>query len=150
MEIMAYQFKFEKVLNIKEQEKEEAQIYYKDSISKFELVAEKLYDLLKKKENLETFQTNKLISGFHIHEIRHYQQFISNIEKTIEYYQELVIQARNRMNWYEQKLSEMSVEVKKYEKMKEKDFLQFNDSLRISEEKFLDELTVMQFMNRGN
>ncbi|MGD6965055.1 flagellar biosynthesis chaperone FliJ [Rossellomorea vietnamensis] len=147
---MTYTFKFEKILNLKEREKEEVRESYRAAVEKFEDIAQKLYELLKKKEDLENFQTEKLVSGLSVQDIRHNQNFISNIEKTIEYYQGLVIQARNRMNWHEQKLSEMNVEVKKYEKIRENDFNRYKEFLHTSESKVLDELAVMQFTNKRN
>ncbi|MGM0844598.1 MAG: flagellar export protein FliJ [Bacillota bacterium] len=147
---MTYAFKFEKILSLKEKEKEEVRESYRASVEKFENIAQKLFDLLKKKEDLESFQTERLISGLSVQDIRHNQHFITNIEKTIEYYQGLVIQARNRMNWHEQKLSEMNVEVKKYEKIRENDFNRYKEILHSSESKLLDELAVMQFMNKRN
>jgi flagellar protein FliJ len=148
VEVMAYQFKFEKILSLKEREKEEVRESYRDAVEKFENIAQKLYNLLKKKEDLETFQTEKLVSGLSVQDIRHNQHFIDNIEKTIDYYQGLVIQARNRMSWHEQKLSEMNVEVRKYEKIKENDYNRYKQVLNASENKVLDELAVMQFANK--
>ncbi|MGD6803021.1 flagellar biosynthesis chaperone FliJ [Rossellomorea vietnamensis] len=147
---MTYTFKFEKILNLKEREKEEVRESYRAAVEKFEDIAQKLYELLKKKEDLENFQTEKLVSGLSVQDIRHNQNFITNIEKTIEYYQGLVIQARNRMNWHEQKLSEMNVEVKKYEKIRENDFNRYKEFLHSTESKVLDELAVMQFTNKRN
>ncbi|RIW36409.1 flagellar biosynthesis chaperone FliJ [Bacillus salacetis] len=147
---MTYTFKFDKILTLKEREKEEVRVSYQDSIEKFEKIAQKLYDLLRKKEDLEIFQSEKLSHGLSVQDIRHNQNFITNIEKTIDYYQGLVIQARNRMNWHEQKLSEMNIEVKKYEKIKENDFNKYTEMLYSSESKVLDELAVMQYMNKRN
>ncbi len=146
---MGYQYKFERILSLKEREKEEAQSAYQDSIKKFELVAEKLYDFLKKKEDLLSFQEQQLKSGFQVQEIRHYQNFITNLEKSISYYQNLVIQARNRMNWYEDQLASMNIEVKKYEKIREKDYKQFLTKEKEDENKQLDEVSVLQYMNKG-
>lgn len=47
-----------------------------------------------------------MVSGFSIHEIQHYQLFVSNLEQTIEYQQRVVINARNKMQWHEQQLQE--------------------------------------------
>jgi flagellar protein FliJ len=146
---MSYQYRFERILTLKEKEKDEVNEQYKGAISKFELVAEKLYEFLKKKEELEVHQADKLQNGLSVQDIRHHQQFITNLEKTISYYQDLVIQARNRMNWYEEKLVDMNVEVKKYEKIKEKDLLIFQRNMKEAENKQLDEVSVVQYMNRG-
>ncbi|WP_175988987.1 flagellar export protein FliJ [Bacillus sp. Marseille-Q1617] len=146
---MSYQYRFERILTLKEKEKDEVNEQYKGAVSKFEHVAEKLYEFLKKKEELELHQANKLQTGLSVQDIRHHQQFITNLGKTISYYQELVIQARNRMNWYEEKLVDMNVEVKKYEKIKEKDLSLFLRRLKENENKQLDEVSVVQYMNRG-
>ncbi|MFD2682830.1 flagellar export protein FliJ [Bacillus seohaeanensis] len=146
---MSYEFKFQKILSLKEREKDEAHNVYKESVAKFEEVAEKLYTYLKKKENIEAFQLDKLQTGLSVQDIRHHQQFIMNLEKTISYFQEQVMQARSRMYWYEEKLTEMNVEVKKYEKLKEKDFNVFLQAIKNDEGKQLDEVSVTQFMNRG-
>ncbi|WP_064093710.1 flagellar export protein FliJ [Rossellomorea aquimaris] len=146
---MSYQYRFQRILTLKEKEKNEVHEMYKGSIVKFEQAAEKLYKFLKKKEDLESYQAQKLQSGFSVQDIRHHQQFITNIEKSITYYQDLVIQARNRMNWYEEKLVDMNVEVKKYEKMKVKDFSRFLQERKKDESKQLDEVSVAQYLNRG-
>jgi flagellar protein FliJ len=144
-----YQYRFQRILTLKEKEKDEVQEMYRGSIEKFEKVAERLYEFLKKKEDLEQHQETKLQNGLSVQDIRHHQQFITNLEKTISYYQDLVIQARNRMNWYEEKLVDMNVEVKKYEKMKEKDLHRFLQSIQQVENKQLDEVSVIQYMKRG-
>ena len=146
---MSYQYRFQRILTLKEKEKDEVQEMYRGSIAKFEQAAEKLYKYLKKKEDLESYQAQKLQSGFSVQDIRHHQQFITNLEKSITYCQDLVIQARNRMNWYEEKLVDMNVEVKKYEKMKVKDFSRFLQERREDENKQLDEVSVVQYLNRG-
>lgn len=148
---MKYQYKFEKVLTFKEREKEEALSAYQNAIKTFEEVAEELYRLLKKKEDLELFQAEKAQTGSSVQEIRHYQRFIINMEKSIKYYQELVLNARNRMNWCETQLIEKNVEVKKYEKMKIKDYEKFLEQMKLEEDKVTDEISTLQYFHRtGN
>lgn len=148
---MKYQYKFEKILTVKEREKDEALSTYQNAVKRFESVAEELYQLLKKKEELTDFQSQKLQTGFSVQEIRHYQRFTTNIEKSIHYYQELVVNARNTMNWCEQQLQEKNIEVKKYEKMKTKDFENYIDLLKLEENRQLDEISTQQFFHRtGN
>ncbi|GLI85801.1 hypothetical protein ANABIO32_35540 [Rossellomorea marisflavi] len=147
-ERMTYEYRFERILTLKEQEKEDMQEQYKSSVSKFQEAAEQLYGALKKKETLEAMQVEKLSTGLSILDIRHHQQFITNLEKTISYFQNLVVQARNRMNWYEEKMIEMNMEVKKYERLKEKDFKAFLVRLQAEENKQLDEVSVTQYMKQ--
>ncbi|PKR87059.1 flagellar export protein FliJ [Heyndrickxia camelliae] len=148
---MNYHYKFEKVLTFKEREKEEALSVYQNAVKTFEEVAEELYRLLKKKEELEQFQAKKLETGSSVQEIRHYQRFIINMDKSINYYQELVMNARDRMNWCETQLIEKNVEVKKYERMKIKDYEKFLEQIKLEEDKQTDEISTLQYFHRtGN
>ena len=54
------------------------------------------------------------------------------------------------MNWYEEKLLEDTIEVKKYEKMREKDVELFLEEEQHKEALFLDEISTQQYTrNRG-
>ncbi|RSD28023.1 flagellar export protein FliJ [Mesobacillus subterraneus] len=145
---MRYQFKFDKILSLKEREKDEVQVIYQDSVKKFEDAADRLYHLLKKKEDIETFQLDRLLNGLPVQEIRHHQQFIGNLEKSIAHYQKVVMNARNIMNYQQLQLTEKNMEVKKYEKIKEKDHLQFLADEKYEESRMMDEISIQQYMNR--
>jgi flagellar FliJ protein len=146
---VGYQYKFDKILHVKEKEKGDCIAAYQTSVQKFEEAAEKLYELLKKKEDFETYQSQKLSSGLAVQEIRHHQQIISNLQNSIEYYQIMVSNARNRMNHDQEKLIESNVEVQKYSKMKEKDFIHYLNGLKFQEAKQMDDVSIQAFMNRG-
>jgi flagellar protein FliJ len=147
---MQYQYRFEKVMSIREREKDEALDSYNQSVRRFEEAAGKLYELLKKKEDLEEFQFSKLASGLPVQEIRHYQHFIHSLEKTIQHYQQVVFNARNQMNYYQDKLTEKNIEVKKYEKMKEKDIVRFTESMKLAENRQMDDISIQLYANRGS
>ena len=140
-----YNFRFAKILDIREQEKVQTEMAYKEAVKSFEDVATKLYDLLKKKEDLIEYQNERLQTGASIDEINHYARFITSLEKTIEDFQKKVVQARTKMNWHEEKLLEKSIEVKKYEKMRERDFKSFQDEQDRVEMIRLDELSSMLY-----
>ena len=143
-----YIYRFEKILDVKEQEKTESEIAFKESVQVFEEIATKLYELLKKKEDLIVFQQERLRVGSSIDEINHYSRFIDSLDKTIEDIQQKVVQARAKMNWHEQKLVEKNLEVRKYEKMRENDFERYKeDQLRI-ETILLDELSTIAYYKK--
>ena len=143
-----YIYRFEKVLTIREQEKNETEIAYKESVRSFEEIATKLYELLKKKEDLIDFQQERLAIGSSIEEIHHYARFIDSLEKTITDVQQKVVQARSKMNWYEEKLLEKNLEVRKFEKMREKDFKLFQQEQDRIEGIFLDEISTLTYNKR--
>ncbi len=137
-------------MKLKEREKDEAQSIYNDSVRKFEDAAEKLYESLKKKEDLEMYQSTKLVSGLSVQEIRHHQSFIGNLQKSIDHYQKIVLNARNQMLFYQDKLMQKNIEVKKYEILREKDMLAFLEELKQEESKQMDDISIQQYMHRGS
>jgi len=143
-----YIYRFEKVLTIREQEKNETEIAYKESVRSFEEIATRLYELLKKKEDLIDFQQERLAVGSSIEEIHHYARFIDSLEKTIVDVQQKVVQARSKMNWYEEKLLEKNLEVRKFEKMREKDLKLFQQEQDRIEGIFLDEISTLTYNKR--
>lgn len=145
-----YYYRFEKVLTFREQEKTETEVEFKASVQAFETVATQLYELLKKKEDVFLEQQEKMSTGFSVNEIHHYTRFIDSLEKRIAIVQQEVMQARSKMNWYENKLLEKSLEVKKFEKMKEKDRELHRAEMEQQEAIRLDELSTMKFRRREN
>lgn len=144
----AYQYRFTPVMIIKEQEKSEAEMAYKESVNDFEKIATELYESLKKKEDLLIYQQEKMVSGLSISEMHNYANFIDSMEKKIAELQNKVIQARSKMEWHERKLLELSLEYKKYEKMKERDYeayLKEEDRLEMIQ---LDEISQISFYNK--
>ncbi|OXS78551.1 flagellar export protein FliJ [Domibacillus enclensis] len=145
---MAFDYKFEKIMQLREQEKEESETVFRESQQAFEKEANKLYELLKKKEDLLFAQEQKMKTGFSVLDIQHYQQFVSNLEKLIEKQQQLVITSRGRMQWCEQQLKEKNIEVKKYSKIRANDLTRYHKQMAAEEAKQMDELSSIQFMNR--
>jgi flagellar protein FliJ len=145
---MVFQYKFEKLLSLKTSEKDKAMADYQKALEEFEQVAEKLYEYLKKKEELEHLQSEQLRKGLSIQEIQYQQQMITNLEKTIMHYQKLVMQARERMNYFKNKLLEKNIEVKKFEKLKENSLQHFFAIYQTFENKLMDEISIQQYMHR--
>ncbi|SFA41790.1 flagellar FliJ protein [Parageobacillus thermantarcticus] len=147
---MGYVFKLQKVLTMKENEKKQAVGEYNEAVQRFQEVAEKLYHFLKQKEQYEEMHKQKLQAGLPIQEIRHFQQFISNLERTIHHYQLLVMQAREQMQRKQIKLTELNIEVKKFEKIKEKYMQAVVEAERMAENKWMDEISIQRFVHRGD
>jgi len=148
---MKFHYKFQNILTLKEKEHEETLSLYEEAVRQFEQTANKLYELLKKKEVLEQFQSEQMLTGFSIQDIRHNQLYISNLLETISYWQSKVIASRNEMNFWEEKLLASNIEVKKYEKIKDKKYEYFLHDLNANENNQMDELSAVQYYHRkGN
>jgi len=143
-----YNYRFENVLTFRELEKTETETAFKNAVELFETAATALYDLLKKKEDTLDHQQDRMANGFSVDEIHHYARFIDSLEKKIAEVQQTVMQARSKMNWYEDKLLERTLEVRKFEKMKEKDRELHRLESEHIEAQRLDELSTMMFRDK--
>ncbi len=137
---MGFTYKFQRILTLREREKDEAIIAYEKAVRKFEEVAEKLYRLLKKKETLEEDRLNKIQRGLSVQELRLHQEFIANLEGEINIVQQAVIRARQAMQYEQKRLLAKNIEVKKLEILKEKEYEKYIHLLAKEEEKQLDEI----------
>src|SRR5690606_3109961 len=141
---MGFTYKFQRILTLREREKDEAIIAYEKAVRKFEEVAEKLYSLLKKKETLEEDRLNKIQRGLSVQELRLHQEFIANLEGEINIVQQAVIRARQAMQYEQKRLLDKNIEVKKLEILKEKEYEKYLHLLEKEEEKQLDEIASKQ------
>jgi flagellar FliJ protein len=137
---MGFTYKFQRILTLREREKDEAIIAYEKAVRKFEEVAEKLYRLLKKKETLEEDRLNKIQRGLSVQELRLHQEFIANLEGEINIVQQAVIRARQAMQYEQKRILAKNIEVKKLEILKEKEYEKYIHLLAKEEEKQLDEI----------
>lgn len=147
---MGFKYKLEKILSIKENEKDKAIGEYNVAVQKFEEVATKLFEVLKQKENIIAEQELQIQTGLNILKIQQLQRFLLILEQSINYWQEQVANARQYMNMKEKVLLEKNIEVKKYEKMKENAQIYYHQLAKAEENKIMDEISIQQYMNRGN
>ncbi|PIC58791.1 flagellar export protein FliJ [Sporosarcina sp. P12(2017)] len=143
-----FYYRFDKVLNLREQERDETEMAYKEAIEEFEKIATQLYDQMKKKENVLEEQQQRMTTGFSIDDLHSYSRFINTLDLSIDHIQQEVMKSRSKMNWYESQLLEKNIEVKKFEKMKEIGKQQHNVEMEHVETNRIDELSTMKFRSR--
>lgn len=145
---MNFHFTLQKVLELKEAKKNEREAEYKAAIDHFEGVATELYHLLKKKESLEEKARTELQQGTSIKAIRFQETIISRLENEILILQQQTQRARTMMQSKQRQLIDASVELKKYEKMKQRQHEQFLEESKRLEIIEMNELSIQAFVNR--
>lgn len=145
---MSFQFTLQKVLELKERQKIERETEYKLAIDQFEEVATELYHLLKKKEDLEEKARLELQQGTSIKALRFQETTISRLDKEILALQQKTQRARAIMQTKQRKLVDASIELKKYEKMKQRKHEQFIEESKRLELVEMNELSIQAYVNR--
>src|SRR5690625_2517559 len=105
---------FTKLLSVREKERRDAEIAHQASTQTFEMVATKLYKILKKKEDMEVFYTNSL-QKITIDRLREQQDYIESLKQQIIEIQAHVSEERTQIKSSQYKLSQYDIAVKKYE-----------------------------------
>lgn len=137
-----------KVLNIREQEKMDAQMAYNQSLKTFEEIATRLYMLLKKKEAAEETYEVSIQDSMQIEKIRQQMDYIEILSRKIVDLERDVQKAREEMNLKHSKLENAHVEVKKFEKIIENRQQTKAEMLRKQEEATMDEISIQQYLSQ--
>ncbi|MBM7540572.1 flagellar export protein FliJ [Amphibacillus cookii] len=141
---------FHKILNHQERLKNQAYLDYQDAVSAFELIAEQLYQLLYKKEQVEKEYNYYLTSSGTVTTLATHYAFIEQIKQKIYEVEMEVNRKRSIMEQKQQKLTTAHVEVKKYEKIIENKQKRSELKVKYLENQTMDELSSRQHFNYGN
>jgi flagellar FliJ protein len=145
---MSFQFSLQKILEVRESEKNSFEKEYTQATKQFEEVATKLFELLKKKEQYENECCNRIGKGIHIFQIQESQLLLTQLQRQIDQQQYYTQKARENMNRKQETLVEKSIELKKYQKMKQIKYEIYIEEINRQENLFMDEISVQQFMRK--
>ncbi|MCM3717158.1 flagellar export protein FliJ [Fictibacillus phosphorivorans] len=142
---MSFQFSMEKVLSVKQKEKESIELELGEAVQAFESIAEEIYKLLKRKEDIEKLSNQQFQQKMGVNDLQNTQRFLLSMSNKIKELQPILQRARERMQAIQQKLLQQTIEVKKYEKLKEKQFHTYETKLTIYENMQNDEFSVLRY-----
>ncbi|MCA0969140.1 flagellar export protein FliJ [Halobacillus litoralis] len=142
---------FHKMRDLRDREKQEHQKNYQRSVEVFEEKATLLYETLKEKE-MEEFRFEKQLAEQSVQAMSfiQHQQYIERLEEKVKSLQPRVNQAREQMKTKQKQLTTAHVEVKKFEKIIEQKVEKQEQWVKEEESKFMDELSMQQYLNFQN
>lgn len=142
---------FYKIKDLRDREKQEHQKKYQRAVENFEQKATTLYETLKKKEVAEqSFEEQLSLSTVQAASFIQHQQYIEKLDQRITALQPEVNHARNQMYEKQTHLTDAHVEVKKFEKIIERKVEKQKQWIKEEEHKFMDELSMQQYLNFQN
>lgn len=147
---MAETLVLSKILNVRENEKNDAQKVYKQSLDSFEAIATELYHLLKKKEVAEESYEGYLHTTAQIDIIKEQISYMEILNKKIIKLQNEVQTARTHMESKQMELTDAHIEVKKFEKIIDVRNQAEKVHLKKEENAFMDEISIQQYLIHKN
>lgn len=145
---MSFQFTLQKVMELREREKNNVQSEYQEAMTSFETIATELYEMLKRKEELEDNAREQIEKGTSIYALQQNQSKLLRLQQEVLVQQRSTQLAREKMNRKQQDLMNRSIEFKKYEKMKQIRQEQFEQEEKRLELLQMDELSIRLYAKR--
>ncbi|NEU29372.1 flagellar biosynthesis chaperone FliJ [bacterium LRH843] len=142
---MSFQFTLQKVMELREREKNNVQSEYQEAVTNFETTATQLFEMLKKKETLEKKAREQIMNGTSIFALQQNESTLLRLGQEIQVQQRFTQLAREKMNRKQEDLLEISIEYKKYEKMKQLKKEQFEEEAKRLELIQMDEISIRLF-----
>lgn len=141
---MSFYFPFEKVLTVKENEKNTSEIEYRDAYHEFEKIATMLYEFLKQKETLASKLRDQMAAGTSAQHIQRLQTNIELLDEQISRCEGLYQHARQNIHEKKTRLLNKSIDVKRFEKLKEIHYDMFRKQEKAEELSKLDEMSILR------
>ncbi|RYM07182.1 flagellar export protein FliJ [Sporolactobacillus sp. THM7-7] len=141
---MGFEFRLERLMNVAESEKHSLEVEYQRLFARFETLARRLMDLLKEKKSMEIELDHFLKQSVTVGAMRRRTAGVEGVRRQIAEQTRRYDKARCQLEAYRKILQEKTVEVKKYEKLKEKQHHLYRISERKKEMKRLDEIAAYQ------
>ncbi|HJV47265.1 MAG TPA: flagellar export protein FliJ, partial [Bacillota bacterium] len=138
-----FHFSFQKVLDVKEKEKEQAQL-------EFGVVKRAQTELLEKIDRLHALKESYLTEYNHVHqktvlEILQIQEHINEVERHIRQLTLQCNQLDQEVDTKQQVLVDRAKEEKVWQQLKKKSFDSFQKQMEQKEQAILDEMAVLRF-----
>lgn len=137
--------KLNKIITVKLREKDTAAQDVVLANLRYAKYEEKLEQLLLKQNQLQDYMNGKLQEGILIGDLVRNRQFMSELTKQIKHSQHLLEQANKTLSDKQNKLLEANIEVKKFEKLREKSITHTRYVIQDNESKALDEIAGLKY-----
>ncbi len=138
-------FRFEQMLNINEKLKEQKEIEYGKAVQAYELEKEKLIGYENSLQQSVVSMRDSINAKISPRMMSEYNSYIKLLKKNIEVQARVVFKAYEEVERLRVELSKALMEIKKYEKLKEKDLEEYVEEIKQKENAFVDEIVTYKY-----
>ncbi|MGG3466015.1 flagellar export protein FliJ [Neobacillus pocheonensis] len=146
---MSFQFRFEKILTMKEKEKESA-LNEMNVVKRIKESAEnQLLDLIRKKDGYEKDYQRFLQGSITITDMKEREQYLLFLNKQIEKAKTKVFDITREFNLKKTQLLTKNQEEKMWSTWREKSFEEYTEKVNREEQNLLDEMAVVRYFHQN-
>lgn len=142
-------FRFQKIMDIKENEKEEAKMVYAESLSRLREREQELDHLLNLQKQWELRWRELEKQPVSIQKLLEIQTYLGYLGQQIKQKRDKIFQAEQDADSFQQTLIDKSKELQVWEKWKNKSYTEYQEEEHQREQKFMDELGLQQYVRGG-
>jgi flagellar FliJ protein len=141
---MSFVYSFQKILDMKEKEKEQAAVNYNKSVQVLRSEEQRLAHLEQYKYQLEQ-RVLQQESNISLAQLKSHYEYIGHLQRLIEVANESKVQAEKEVEVKQFILSERTIDQKVWEKLKEHSFEKYKEKINLQEQKEMDEMAVARY-----
>ncbi len=138
----------QKILQVRENEKKNAEQLHVQSVQQFEQVATNMYNVLKKREETSASYDENIQRIVSIEKMEQHTRYIEQLNHRLTFLQKQVNKARTNMEQKQILVTEAHMEMKKIENLIETRNKRLAIEQVRQENAFMDELSMQQFLKR--
>lgn len=140
-----FKYPFQKILDLKENEKGVAQIQMADAIKKQEAGLRKNDEIYQKLIEAEELKKQKQQAGVNIFELRMLENYINQLHEQLLAAERELVQMDSHVLNSQSHLRTKVQEEKTWVNLKKKKLIQFEEQMKVNEQNFFDELASTRF-----
>lgn len=144
-----FNFRFQKILDLKENEKGFAQIQMADAIKRQELGHRKNEEIYNKIIDVERLKKKKQQDGVNISELRMLENYIHQLQEQSVNSNRDLEHLRTNVSRTQNHLQKKAQEEKTWGKLKQQELTQFVERSKVEEQNFFDELASTRFYRKS-
>jgi flagellar FliJ protein len=145
---MAFEYRFERVMKLAESEKQNLEVQYKKLFDAFEKLAHSLIDLVEQKKVVQTGLQQQMSQAMTIDKMKMGILDVEKIDLLIEETSKQYHRAKLQLETFQTRLQDKAIEVKKYEKMREKQQRIYHKIVAKAEMKQMDDIAGQRTANQ--
>jgi flagellar protein FliJ len=141
---MSFHYSFQKILDMKEKEKEQAEMSYSKSMQTLQVEQKRLSTLQQTKEEMERRMTRNEES-ISLSELKDSYQYLHHLQKLVLQAHHTTIQAEKEVEHKQEILTEKAMDEKVWSKLKDKSYVRYIETMKATEQKELDEIAIARY-----
>ncbi|CAM3070968.1 flagellar export protein FliJ [Sporolactobacillus spathodeae] len=146
---MAFEFRLERVMKIVKSDKERLETDYQSLFEALEGIAHQLMDLMEQKKAVQQELQNHMTQAIMIDSMKIYLGDIDQYEKRIHLKTLEYTKLKSRLEKLKPILREKAINLKKYEKMRDRAQKDYDANMKKKEMKQMDEIASLRVVNNG-